>query len=336
MKSENEECRARLARACGVTPGGIIFTASGTESDSFAILGTFEQGLTLIKKPHIIISAIEHPAVFAAAEEISRRGGEISILPVNEEGIVSIEALKKLLKKNTFLVSVGLANNEIGTIEPIAKIGRILHQYKKEHNSIYPYLHTDASQTPSFLNINIESLNADLLTLDSAKIYGPKGIGVLAIKRGIKLHRMRSGTLSPALIAGFALALEIAIRDRESEFKRLEIYRKYFVESIIKSLPKIVVNGSSDNHLPNIVSVSIPGTLSELILLKLDQAGVLVSVGSACSYDELVSGSPVIRALGKEDLAESTLRFSFGRFTKEDEVKETVQIFCRTLANMIK
>src|SRR3989344_2556804 len=188
VKREVEECRARIGRSLGVQPKDIIFTSSGTESDNLAILGVFEQGLTLQKKPHIIISAIEHPAVVAAAEEVVRRGGEVSILGVNEEGFVSVETLKKLLKKNTFLVSIGLANNEIGTIQPISQIGRLLTKFRKSQHSSYPYLHTDASQAPSFLDISIDNLQADLLTLDSAKIYGPKGIGALIVKRGVKLH----------------------------------------------------------------------------------------------------------------------------------------------------
>lgn len=346
MKKEIEDCRARVARALGVSPKGIIFTSSGTESDNLAILGTFEEGLKMVKKPHIIISAIEHPAVAAAAEEVVRRGGEVSIIGVDEEGLVSPEALKKLLKKNTLLVSVGLANNEIGTIQPIPKIGRVVREYRKKHNSIYPLLHTDASQAPGFLNINLESLQSDLLTLDGSKIYGPKGIGALVLRAGVKIHPIifgggqeggkRAGTINPAFIAGFTLALELAVKYREKESERLEVFRKYFIDSVAKRLPKAIINGSIAHHLPSIVSISLPGTLSELILLKLDRAGIMASVGSACSLDERVSGSSVIRALGKEDLAESTLRFSFGRFTTSSDFKKAVEIFCRISESMVE
>ena len=336
IKREIEECRARIGRSLGVQSKDIIFTSSGTESDNLAILGTFEKSLEIIKKPHIIISAIEHPAVVAAAEEVVRRGGEMSILPVNAEGIVSLDALKKFLKKNTFLVSIGYANNEVGTIQPILKIGRILREYRKQEESLYPYFHTDASQAPSFLNIDLDSLQTDLMTLDGSKIYGPKGVGVLALRRGVKLHYMRSGTPNPALISGFTLALEITLKDREKESKRLEVFRKYFIDQVTKRLPQVVVNGSLTNHLPNILSLSIPNTLSEFIVLKLDRAGVMASVGSACSNDEMESGSPVIEALGKGDLSESTLRFSFGRFSTPDEVKRAIEIFCRTVDSVIK
>ena len=211
-----------------------------------------------------------------------------------------------------------------------------MREYRKQEESPFPYFHTDASQAPSFLSVDLESLQTDLLTLDGSKIYGPKGVGVLALRKGVKLHRLRSGTLNPALISGFTLALEIAIRDREKESKRLESQRKYFVDAVSKRLPNAIINGSEKSHLPNILSISIPGTLSEFILLKLDKAGVMVSVGSACSNDEMESGSPVIKALGKGDLSESTLRFSFGRFSTPDEVKRAVEIFCKIVGPIKK
>ena len=158
-----------------------------------------------------------------------------------------------------------------------------------------------------------------------------------AVKKGIKIHPIifggiqeggrRAGTLNPDLIAGFSIAFEIALKDRENESKRLESMRKYFIGTITKDNPKLIINGSETNHLPNIISVSVPGILGEFILLKLDKTGVLVSVGSACSLDEMTSGSPVIRAIGKKDLSESTLRFSFGRFTTPSDVKESARIF---------
>jgi cysteine desulfurase len=270
----------------------------------------------------------------------------MSILEVDKEGHVSLEKLKQLLRINTFLVSVGLANGEIGTIQPMAKIGRIISQFKKEHSSLYPYLHTDASQAPNYLSVYAESLQVDLLTLDAAKIYGPKGIGVLAVRRGVALHPLifgggqeggrRSGTLNPALIAGLATALEKALRDRVEESLRLEALRKYFIEHVEKCLPNMVINGSTHHHLPNIISLSLPGMLSEWVLLKLEEVGVLVSVGSACSYDNKISGSPVIRALGRNDLAEATLRFSLGRSTSLNDVKSAVKRFCLIVESVVK
>ncbi len=346
LKKHLEIYRTRIARSLGATTKGVIFTSGGTESDNLAIIGAFEKALESIKKPHIIISAIEHPAVFAAAKEVERRGGEMSILPVNEHGLVSPEDLKGLLKKNTFLVSVGLANNEIGTVQPISRLGRIVREKRRESVSEYPYLHTDASQAVSFLDLDLENLQADMLSLDGAKVYGPKGVGVLAVRRGVKLLPMihggsqegglRAGTPSLALIAGLSKALEIAGRDREKESKRLESYRKYFSEYVSRQIKNASINGAPGSRLPNIVSVSVPGVLSEFLLIKLDSAGVMASVGSACSYDERESGSPVIKAIGKPELSESTIRFSFGRFTAQNEVKKAAEIFCRMAQSVVK
>lgn len=346
VKKEIGEYRARVARALGTRAEDIIFTGSGTESDNLAILGALEASKKVFNKPHLIVSSIEHPAVTSLVEEVERRGVEVSILDVNEDGLVSIEELKKLLKKNTFLVSVALANHEIGTVQPIAKIGRLLRKVRKEKESVYPLLHTDASQAPNFLAVTVENLQADMITIDGAKIYGPKGIGVLAIRNGVKIHPLifgggqerglRAGTLNPALVSGMALALETAQKGREKEFQRLEGLRIYFTRLIKKDLPIALFNGSEESHLPSIVSVSVPGILSEFVLLKLDEEGVMASVGSACSLDGKVSGSPVIRALGKPELAESTIRFSFGRMTTKQEVKKAAEIFCRICQSVLK
>lgn len=343
VKRAVEECRAKIARILGISSTGIVFTSGGTESNNLAILGAFEEFKKSNKgKPHLVISSIEHPAVMAVADEIRRRGGEVSILPVDEEGLVSIGLLEKIIKKNTFLVSVGLANSEIGTIEPVAKIGRILARVRKKSGREYPLLHTDASAAAGFLPLKLESMQVDLLTLDGSKIYGPKSIGVLAMRGGVKVHPLifggmqeggrRAGTINQALVAGFSKALEIAEVGREKETLRLEGLREYFIELVAKGLPKALINGSFKSHLPNIVSVSLPGSLSEFILLKLDKEGVMVSVGTACSLDERESGSPVLRALGKSELAESTLRFSFGRTTSKNDIKEAVEVLIKAIA----
>jgi cysteine desulfurase len=331
--------RIKMAKLLGVGHKNIIFTSGGTESANLAILGAFEESLSTLKRPHLIISSTEHSAVARAAEEVKRRGGEVSVVEVNEEGVVSFESLKSLIKKSTFLVSIGLASSEIGTVQPVAKFARLIKEYRRINNTEYPYLHTDASQAPNYLPISLENLQVDLLTLDASKVYGPRGIGALVVKTGVKIRpiivggqqegSLRAGTPNTSLIVGFVRALEIALKDREKEAKRLEVLRSHFVERVVKYLPQAIINGSKESHLPNMVSVSSPGILSEFLLLKLDAEGVLVSVGSACSHDERESGSPVIRALGKPELAESTTRFSFGRFTTADEIKRAVEIFAR-------
>ena len=352
VKKEVEEYRSRVAKLLGVSHKDIVFTASGTESNNLAILGAYEAfkesqkgSRHPITKPHIIISAIEHPSVVRAAEEVVRRGGDMSIVPVNEEGLVSPEAIRLAVKHNTFLISVSMASSEIGTVEPIAKIGRIIREERKMGKT-YPLLHTDASAAYLYLQVNLESLQADLVTLDSAKVYGPKGAGLLAVRRGVSLRPivqgggqergLRSGTINPALIAGFSRAIELAASERMEESARTERLRGYFVDKITQEIPQAVINGSGDSRIPNIVSVSIPGVLSEFALLKLDQEGIMVSGGTTCSLDERESGSPVIRALGKPELAEATLRISFGKFTTDEDVEKATEIFCRTIKNMVK
>lgn len=351
VKKSVSEWRTKMSRALGVSPTNIVFTSGGTESDNLAILGAFEAFRQAQDKkpsdirPHIIVSAIEHPSIMACANEVERRGGKVTVLDVDEEGQIDLEELEKSLDKNTFLVSITLANGEIGTVAPVVKVGRIVREYRKEHGTKYPYLHTDASQAPSYLNVSPETLYADMLTLDGAKIYGPKGIGALVVRKGIDIHPVifggdqeggrRAGTLSPALIAGFVQALELVIRDRDKEAVRLEGLRKYFIEKVSANCPSVVINTPAE-HLPNIVSVSIPGALGEFLLLKLDAEGVMGSVGTACSLDGKESGSPALKAIGKEDLAESTLRFSFGRFTTKSDMDEIVKIFCRIAKSVVK
>lgn len=336
VKREMENYRGKVAEIVGAGQKEIIFTASGTDSIKLAILGVFEEASKHIKIPHIIISAIEHQAVMKAAEEVERRGGEVTVCEVDEEGKISLEVFKKCLKKNTVLISIGLANSEIGTIQPVAKIGRLIREYRKKRNSQYPLLHTDASAATNYLPINIEQLQCDLLTIDGGKIYGPKGIGILARRRGVSIHKLYQGTLPTQLVAGFAKALEIAERDRERESARLEVLRQILINSIVKTLPQASINGSSEEHLPNIVSVSLPNILSEFLTLKLDQENVLVSVGTACSLDERESGSPVMRAINKDELKESTIRISSGRFTSKKDLHRAIEIFCRVAQNMVK
>lgn len=345
-KEAVRDSRLKVARLTGVSTAGIIFTSGGTEANNLAILGAFNKALESIERPHLIVSTIEHSSIIATAHELLRRGGEVSFLEVSEDGRVSPEALKNLLRENTFLVSLSLANGEIGTIEPLAKVGRVIREYRKKCQSLFPYLHTDASQAANYLDLNLESLQADLLTLDSSKIYGPKGVGALVLRRGVALLPIvfggqqeggrRAGTENPALVTGFAKALEIAVRDRRAETRYLEACRQVFIKEVRESLPEAVINGSDSYHLPNIVNISLPGTISELVVLKLEKEGILASVGSACSYDERENGSPVIAALGREDLMSSSLRFSFGRGSGLKDIKKGTQIFCRVARAMLK
>ena len=199
------------------------------------------------------------------------------------------------------------------------KLGRKIREERKKNNSDYPLLHIDASQTAQYFNVGLEILACDLLTLDSAKIYGPKGVGALVVRRGVNLNLPPLGTPPVPLIAGFAKALEIAVRDGESERKRLNSFSVEFIESIQKSLPQAFVTRS----LPNVIHVSVPGILSEFLVLALDQSGILVSAGPACNSN-------------KPEPPDTPVRFSFGRFTTANDIKRAVEIFCRICNSVVK
>ncbi|MEX0932293.1 MAG: cysteine desulfurase family protein [Parcubacteria group bacterium] len=340
-KKALEEYRARFARALGAGRKNVFFTSGATESDNLAILGAYAEYKEKFPKKagHLVVSVIEHPAVLEVAKELERRGVKVSRVSVDESGLVNPLEVSKLLKTDTFLVSIGLVNGEIGTIQPIAKIGRTIRERRKEKNSQFPYLHTDASQALGFLPINIENLHVDLVTLESAKAYGPKGVGLLAVRAGVHFRpitwgggqesRLRPGTENLALIAGFSKAFEIAEKNRDKEFARLASLREFFVSELQEKLPQVVINGPLKDVLPSIVSVSMSDFSPELELLALDREGVMVSIGSACSSNSEDRGSYVIRALGKKEFAESTLRFSFGRSTTKRDLERAVSVLYR-------
>jgi cysteine desulfurase len=353
VRNDIEECREHISRSLGARKQDVIFTSGGTESSNLAILGAFAmfrkrvvstiQHNKLSIKPHLIISAIEHPSVNEVACEIERRGGSVSIAPVDSTGKVAQEAVLELIKPSTFLISVMLANNEIGTIEPVSKIGSLVRDLRREKSSEYPYLHTDASQAPNYIEVNAEKLRVDLITIDSSKIYGPKGIGALIVRPTAKLHPiifgggqesgLRSGTENPALIVGFTHALLMANNNRAKEVERVRNLRKYFIEKIKNILPRVEINGDLENSLPNIISISIPGKFAELVVLAMEQKGILISAGSACSSLRATNKPSVIEAIGKSSYVESTVRFSFGRQTSVGDVDRAAQTFVEVLNN---
>ncbi len=341
VKNELEEMRTRVARIIGVKSKDIYFTGSGTESVNLALLGVFEKAKEKIERPHIIISAIEHPAVKESAKEIVRRGGEVTIVFADEFGKVSPQEVSNSIKPSTILISVMLANNEVGTVQPISKISRLVAEYKKKNNTVYPFVHTDASQATNYIKIYAPSLGADMITLDGSKIYGPKGVGVLVVKSNVKIlpiifgggqeNGLRSATENVAQIAGFTKAFELADRDREKETERLEIIKNKFIESLKMNLPEIIINTPEVDSLPNIVSVSMKGMLAEFVAIKMDLRGFMVSTGSACGSNRGASGTETLVGMGKEELKESTIRFSFGRHTKMSDMDRVLKAFVQIM-----
>jgi cysteine desulfurase len=321
-KKKLEEARTKIARVLGVQARDIVFTSGGTEADNLALLGVFEKAREKISKPHFIISSIEHPAIKECAKEIIRRGGEATVV-LAEDGVISAQSVMKAVKENTVLISIMLANNESGAIQPVSKIARLVNEYKKAEQTKFPYLHTDASQAGNFLSLNISSLGVDLLTLDASKVGGSKGAGLLVVRPLVELspiifgggqeRGLRSGTENISAITAFAEALKEAQDDRESESERLEKLKTIFIAEIKKSLPQAIINTPEKNSLPNIVSVSFPNLLHEFMAIKLDERGICVSTGSSCDAN-------------KDEEEKEALRFSFGRETSRQDVLEAIRV----------
>lgn len=350
------ESRLSIAKSLNAHADEIVFVGSGTESDALAIFGTINYFKKVFPniKPHVIVSEIEHPAVLENVRLLeSKNIIEVSFAPVLTNGILDVGVFKDLIKENTVLVSVMYANNEIGTIQPIEEIAKIIRKYKKdkslykEGSVVYPILHTDACQAMNYLfTENVEKLGVDLMTFNSSKIYGPKGIGVLFKKRNVKLEplyagggqefELRSGTESVSLIRAIDMALQITNKLKEKEFKRLSKLRDYGIEEILNLSKKhpfaICLNGDKDQRLPNNINISVEGLPSELLVIELSAQNIFVSEKSACkSGDD--NGSYVIKAInGKNDQATGSVRITLGRQTTRRDINELVQGFSRILS----
>ena len=331
-----ENSRKIIAECLNARPQEITFTSGGTESNNLAIFGVVND---LVKKGvkifdmHFITTNIEHSSVTECFKELGRRGGKVDYLKVNEKGIVEPKDLRKIIKPNTVLVSIGYANNEIGTIQLIREIAKEIRHARKTNPALL--FHTDASQAGLYLNLNVLELGVDLLTLDAQKIYGPKGVGILFVKAGVEISPiifgggqekgLRSGTENVPLIVGMANSLEVSRKDFTKKADKIKIVRDYLWQKIQKEIPEAILNGDLENRLPNNLNISILGIDSEFTVLCLDEAGIVCSTKSACNHDE--DGSFVVRALGKsEELSKSTLRFSLGDDVTKNEVDYVVKI----------
>lgn len=340
--SKIKEAKQTVANCLNCEPSEIIFTGSGTESDNMAIVGAARAN----KKygNHIIISAIEHKAVMESAEYLKKEGFEIEYAPVSHEGLINVQEVLGIIREDTILVSIMYANNEIGTIEPIEELFSEIRKNKTQDNT--PILHTDACQVAGNLPIDVVKLGADLLTINSSKIYGPKGVGVLYIKKhtnidpivhgGGQENGLRAGTESLPQILGMAYALRKSIEIMNDEQKRLVVLREYLIKNLQSKIPDIIINGSKDKFLNHIVHVTIPSIEGESIVLMLDSLGIEVSTGSACSSNDL-RPSHVLVAIGQNDnLIHGSVRFSLGRFTTKDELDYLLEVFPTVIENLRK
>ena len=322
-----EKARRQIADAIGAQPQEICFTSGGSESDNLAIQGT---AFALKEKGnHLVTSRIEHHAVLNACRQMERSGFRVSYACADGEGRVSPENVESLLEEGTILVSVMAANNEIGTIEPTAEIGRIA----REHGVLF---HTDAVQAAGVIPLNVDKMNADLMSLSAHKFHGPKGTGALYVRKGTRISGMilggaqernlRAGTENVPGIVGMGKAMEIAVREMNTNAERICILRDMLIRGIRERIPDAVLNGPETERLPGNCHFSFRGVDGEALLLRLDLAGIAASGGSACT-----SGSPevshVLEAIGlPEEQSRGSIRLTIGRETTEEEIREVLRI----------
>ena len=328
-----DDARERIARILGARMSEIVFTSGGTESDNAALKGVAFALRALGK--HIITTAIEHHAVLHTCYQLEQFGFDITYLPVDEHGLVSPQDVVDAITDETILVSVMMANNEIGTIQPIEKITRLVKAEANRRNRTV-IMHTDAVQAAGFLDINVRSLGVDLLSLSAHKIYGPKGVGLLYVKRGTPFEEQnagggqerqrRSGTENVPGIVGFGEALHLAVSEREETSKHCLRLREKLTQGIFETIAGVRLNGHPEHRLPNNVNISIEGVEGEPVLLGLDFAGVCASSGSACSSASL-EPSHVLLAIGlTAEMAQSSLRITLGRENTEEDVDYLLSI----------
>ena len=328
-----DDARERIARILGARMSEIVFTSGGTESDNAALKGVAFALRALGK--HIITTAIEHHAVLHTCYQLEQFGFDITYLPVDEHGLVNPQDVVDAITDETILVSVMMANNEIGTIQPIEKITRLVKAETKRRNRTV-IMHTDAVQAAGFLDINVRSLGVDLLSLSAHKIYGPKGVGLLYVKRGTPFEEQnagggqerqrRSGTENVPGIVGFGEALHLAVSEREETSRHCLRLREKLTQGIFETIEGVRLNGHPEHRLPNNVNISIAGVEGEPVLLGLDFAGVCASSGSACSSASL-EPSHVLLAIGlTAEMAQSSLRITLGRENTEEDVDYLLSI----------
>jgi cysteine desulfurase len=364
-KKALDEARKDVADFLGAHSDEIIFTSGGTEGNNIALQGiikTFLEKRPGNVKPHIIVSAIEHSSILVTVEELEKEGCEVTKIAVDKNGVVIVEEIKKAIQANTVLVSIMTVNNEIGSIQPIRDIAKIIRQAKASLSTElggsarhYPIFHTDAAQAGLFLNLNVDQMGVDLLTLDAGKVYGPRGVGALYIRRNLfsktlaeedivnqlvkpivfgggQERGIRSGTENIPGICGFAKALLLVRKEIEIERNRISGLRETFINGIKKIRPDITINGCEDSNSnkisPHIVNISIPDIDNEFFVMQLDAKGIACSTKSSCLRD--VDESYVLNAIGADSHA--SIRFSFGRWTTMADINKVLRCISSILS----
>lgn len=325
-----ENARKQVAAALNCEPREVYFTAGGSESDNWAIRCALQNK----KGKHIITSAIEHHAVLHTCEYMEKQGYEVTYLPVDEYGIVSVEDVKKAIRPDTALITIMAANNEIGTIQPIAEIGKIA----KEAGILF---HTDAVQAIGAIPVDVKEWNVDMLSLSGHKFHAPKGVGALYIRKGIRISNLiyggaqerglRAGTENLPGIVGLGKAIELAVAELPEYAERMTALRDKLIDGILNSIPDVQLNGHRTQRLPGNVNVSVRYVEGEALLMGLDLAGIAASSGSACTSGSL-DPSHVLLAIGlPHEIAHGSLRLSLGNETTEEDVDYVIE----TLPNIV-
>jgi len=322
-----EEARGKIAASIGARSGEIVFTGGGTEADNLAL-----KGIALSKKSkgnHIITTSIEHPAIIETCKSLKKLGFNITYLPVDSYGLVDPDDLKKAITDKTILVTIMHANNEAGTIEPIADITRITREAGV-------FFHTDAVQTVGHIPVDVKTLGVDLLSISAHKIYGPKGIGALYVKRGVEITPMlhgggqekkrRSGTENTASIVGFAKAIELATQDITEEAMRITSLRNRLTTGILERIDDTRLNGHPLSRLPNNINISIDYIEGEAVMLNLDLEGICVSTGSACSSSDHGPSHVLLAMSLPPEQVYGSLRFTLGKWTTEADIDHALEV----------
>jgi len=335
-KAAMDDARTAVATLLNGDPSEVVFTSGGTESDNFAIRGAAD-ALEPTGRRHLIASAIEHEAVLNTLRSLARRGWRTTLLPVDHTGVVSADQLREAITADTAVVSVMHANNEIGTIQPIAALAAIAH----EHGAL---MHTDAVQSVGKIAVDVRALGVDLLSLSAHKFNGPKGAGVLWIKRGTRMQPIvtggkhernrRAGTENVPAIAGLGVAAHLAAGKLSSEGSRVGALRDRLEAGILRAVPGTAVNGAAEARVPNTTNISFERVEAESLLIALDLEGIAVSTGSACSSGTL-EPSHVLRAMGlPTHRTQNSLRFSLGMFSTQEEVDHVVDVLPRLVEKL--
>ena len=336
-----DRARREVADLVGARPNEVVFTSGGTEANNLAVRGHCEQAADHGR--HVITTSIEHSSVRGICESLERRDWEVTRLPVYGDGVVRVEDVRAALRPETVLVTVMLANNEIGTVQPLPEIGALVRE-RREAGQKHLRLHTDAVQAASGMRVDVDELGCDLLSMSAHKLYAPKGVGALYVRRGLRLapqnigghqeRERRGGTEAVPLIVAFGEAARLTRVELGERTGRVRRLRERFESGVESRVTDIVHNGDRARRLPGVSNISFRFIEGEGLLINLDMQGVAVSTGSACSSGSL-EPSPVIRALGRDDeLARGSIRFSLGKDTTEEEIDYVLEVLPRAVENL--